>query len=692
MSSIFSGRWMCGVSALCIMSMLSAPSLGQEADDGETILLPPVVVSGEKVRRSLQDTASSVTVLTADDIDEEVGATDLQDVLRGTPNVLYTDTVGAPVIRGVDTQGPNFGSGAFFGGTVPRARINVDGHNLSYWENVFGATSVWDLESIEVFRGPQTTAMGANSIAGAIIVNTKDPTFTPEFAGQLLYGSRDNKRASFVASGPLSDDFAARLAFDYSGRDTFISYTNPNFQKGESDQDFESLTARGKLLWQPAGIPGLEAKLTFSHTQSNRPTSEAASAPYEDLNSTTLSMPSYDERSTAGVLDVSYDFGNAVSLSEQVQFSVGHTERVAEPWNNGGATMDYRDVSSETRVNFGDAASALSGVVSLYYDRVVSDDTLYVRGVSDFDDTKDSLGLFSEVTWRFAERWALTGGLRYQYDHIRRKGTSSYAAGALDYDETFDALLPKLSLAYDITPDVTIGALVSRGYNPGGAGLRFVTADYYTFEPETVWDYELFTRARLLGGRLTLSGNLFYADYKDSQRVVPDYLNGVLFGSVVVNADAASSYGLEVSADYQVLDNLRIRGSAGLLHTRIDEFSDPVGLASEGNEFGRAPSYMFNLGADWDITPEIRLSGEVFHTDGYYSTDQNDAAYLIDSYTVANARVTYAPYESLQLFGYVNNILDERTPTWKYDDRTAGGIVASMLEPREFGLGMNLRF
>ena len=101
---------------------------------------------------------------------------------------------------------------------------------------------------------------------------------------------------------------------------------------------------------------------------------------------------------------------------------------------------------------------------------------------------------------------------------------------------------------------------------------------------------------------------------------------------------------------------------------------------------------MFSVGADWNITPEIRLSGDVRHTAGYHSTDENTPAYEIDAYTIASTRVTYEPYEGRQVFAFVDNIFDERTPTWKYDDRTAGGIVASVTEPRTFGVGVKVKF
>ena len=92
-----------------------------------------------------------------------------------------------------------------------------------------------------MFRGPQTTSQGANAIAGAIIVNTKNPTFTPEALYQAEIGNYNHKRTSIALSGPLmGEDLAGRLAVDYSARDTFIDYTSPNFQKGKTDQDFSA--------------------------------------------------------------------------------------------------------------------------------------------------------------------------------------------------------------------------------------------------------------------------------------------------------------------------------------------------------------------------------------------------------------------------------------------------------------------
>ena len=662
----------------------------QTEGDGKAVALPSIVVTGEKIERGLEDTASSASVLSAEDLEDKNGAASVSEAIGDVPNVLFTSTVGAPVIRGQDTQGPNYGSTAFFGGTIPRATINLDGHYLNFYEYAFGSVPIWDLDSIEVFRGPQTTSQGANAIAGAIIANTKDPSFTPEAAYQAEVGNYNRKRASLVFSGPLvKDALAVRLSGDYWSRDTFIDYTNPAFARGETDQDFETYNIRAKLLWEPNGRSGLRSKLTYSHLYNNRPTYETASEPYDNLENATGSMPSWEQETDTGVLDIGYYFDSGLGILNQTQYSDIHTDRVMEPKTSGGAEIDQENLSNDLRLTYGDIDSIFNGVVGLYIARTTSDDILYLRGTSDFDDEKNNIGLYTEMTYRLAERWALTLGLRFQQDRIERSGTSPYASGELDYDESFDAWLPKVSLAYDLTPDVlTVGALVNRGYNPGGVNLLFTNGEYRTFEEETVWNYELFFRARLLAGRLNLNGNLFYSDYKDSQRLLPDYLGALQYGSYVVNADSAQTYGLELALDYLALENLRFRGGLGLLQTEVDQFTAAGGEVYEGNEFSRAPAYMFNIGVDWDVIPKLRVSGDVRYTDGYYSTDENEPDYEVDNFTVANARISYAFREYLQPYVFVNNIFDERAPTYYYDDRSVGGIVANMLEPLSFGVGI----
>ncbi len=139
----------------------NACALAQEAAKSQPdAIVLDTVVDREKVARDIKNTASSVTVISAKEIDKEkTGDSSVAEVIANVPNVIYTDNVGAPIIRGQDTQGPKHRAERVLDGTVPRATINLDGHYLNYNEYYFGATSVWDLD-IEVFRGPRLHPSG----------------------------------------------------------------------------------------------------------------------------------------------------------------------------------------------------------------------------------------------------------------------------------------------------------------------------------------------------------------------------------------------------------------------------------------------------------------------------------------------------------------------------------------------------
>ena len=691
-----------GVSLLALTLLVAAPAAAQDAAqvavqdaaqaDGAVTELKKITITGEKVERDLKNTASSVTVETSEEIErEKVGDASVSEVIADVPNVVFPDSVSAPVIRGQDTQGPNTGATAFFAGTVPRATINVDGHYLTYNEFYFGSSSVWDVNTIEVFRGPQTTSQGANAIAGAIVVNTKDPAFTPEGAYQAEIGSYNTRRASAVLSGPLiANQLAARLAVDYSGRDTFIDYVNSGFQGNGTNQNFEAFNTRFKLLWEPEELPGLTAKFTYAYTFSNRPSQEAASAPYKDLNHVTTTMPTWDQYTHYGVLDLGYDFGNGWQVFNKAHVSDTYANRTTGVVNNGDAGVWQTNVSDEMRVTYGDQEDVISGMAGIYYSHSDQDEILYLSGISTFDDTKQNLGIFGETSYRMTDRLTLTGGLRFQNDIIQRQGLSVYAPTRVDFDKTFTAVLPKATLAYAVTPDWTVGGMVSRGYNPGGVSLNISARKWMTFEEETSWNYELFTRASLLDNRLMVNGNVFYSDLKNAQYNIPVVISSGVTQSYTINAEKAHSYGLEVGADYKVLDNLMLRASAGLLKTRIDEISSNASY--EGNEFAKSPGYMLTFGLSWDVTDKLNLSGQVRHLDGYFSDTANTAAYAIDPYTVADVRATYQLREAFQLYGYVKNVFDERSPTYMQQNRGIGGTEASMTEPRMFGIGIKGTF
>src|SRR4029078_2344287 len=173
--------------------------------------------------------------------------------------------------------------------------------------------------------------------------------------------------------------------------------------------------------------------------------------------------------------------------------------------------------------------------------------------------------------------------------------------------------LPKLSLAYDFTSTVRAGVPVQRAYNPGGTTLRFDIARPDNFEAETMWDYELFARARL-GHAITASANLFYYDIHDAQRAKEIQIIGPAGFPVgfadMFNVPKARSYGLEAEVDWRPSKRLTSRFSLGLLDSGIAR-SAPAYPEFSGNQFGRSPHLSAAAAVDWDAVPRLRLSVQV---------------------------------------------------------------------------------
>ncbi|WP_226562553.1 TonB-dependent receptor [Salipiger thiooxidans] len=657
--------------------------------------LGEIVIYGDTAERTLQNTASSVTVVGEEEIADKSSAATVNEVIADTPNVFIPGTTSAPIIRGVDSDGPLVAGNAYLAKPLPRATMNIDGRYVSSVELSAGGGTTWDVDSIEVFRGPQTTSQGANAIAGAIVVNTKDPTFVPEYSAQLITGSRNKRRASLAASGPLSEDFAARISLDYTTRDTFVDYTNPGFTESGFDYDFSSFTGRAKLLWEPSDLPGLRVKLTYAHTDLHRPTNEQVTD-RDDLENDLEYQDYMDVISDGVVLDAEYDFANGIRLSNQMQYSeADYDYEFAYPYS-GTAGRDYETFSNELKLTFGQQEDIWSGVLGLYYsDEDTSADFANTYfgapfGAADLAYRTRSAALFGEATWRFASDWSLTGGLRLQRDRIEIEGTTSYVTERLDYDETFTEVLPTLTLAHDFAEDWTVGATVSKGYLPGGAGTNFRGGTYYGFDPEIAWNSELFLRGSALDGALSLSGNLFYTEYQDIQRSVANCLDAnceVIQGSMIMNGERAHAYGFELSADYQASSTLMLSGDFGALQTEVTEFSDNDGTKYEGNEFARAPGYSVGLSAAWDITPDLTLRGGARYVDGYYSSDTNESDTEVDGYSLANMRLSYRPNANVEIFGYVDNVFDNRA---ELSASRSGAI--EIAEPREFGVGVSMTF
>jgi len=654
--------------------------------------LDPVVVTGERSERTLHETASSAAVITSEELNSNPAAREVDDILNYIPNVdLGGNSNEGPTIRGVKAGGPLSGVYSFFGGSRPRATITMDGRAISPDEFIFGSSSLWDVERVEVFRGPQTTAQGANSIAGAIHVITEDPSFETEGKIRVEGGDYRYGRASAAVSTPLvEDELAIRLSADMLRRDSFIDI-EPTQDYGPDPDTFLNGVLRAKALWEPYALPELKMKFTFNSARYEMPQAEYVKTDsLEDLTAISTNLPSRRILVDTGIHDLTYAFSDNVEFSNRFSYARINSKRYVDVESSGRATIDKDELSNESTLHWKNDGLALSGLVGAFYQYGNSDEYLnYVlAGKGNFDDVQTGLGLFTEITYDITDRLDLTVGLRYETD--RQDRTGSTVGGRLynvdlDYDESFDAFLPKISLGYDISDEYRVGALVSRGFNPGGVTVLWSNGATNYFDEEYVWNYELFARAMCMDNRLTLNANLFYMDYADYQLnyYAGTYGTSVVYG--IANAEKAESYGLELSADYLATDRLRLNAGLGLLHTEIKQFDKAGGIDAEGAAFMRSPDVTLSLGADYDVFEGFTVGGRVRYVGEYKSEDTNDSLSAGD-YTVCDVKASYE-YGPFTVYGYVNNLFDE---FYTISELAIGRAIVG--NPREFGAGVQYSF
>ncbi len=679
-------RWFTSTCALA----LAVYSTAAHADDVNDSEAPQeIVVTGERVARSVQQTASSVDVVTGEELRDIAGAETVNDLLALAPNIQTAGTQNnGPTIRGQNTTGILSGVNAFLGGSRPRTTILVDGRPLSFNEFIFGETGAWDIAQVEIFLGPQTTSQGPNSIAGIINVRTNDPVYRYEAAARGIISNYDGRQVSGMLNVPIaSDQVAFRIATDYHKSRSFLDFPDDPIGVDPEEERFASV--RAKLLVEPDALPGFRALLTYNYADSLGPQTEQILVPPEGVEERVY--PNFEAVSFASkthtiIADLSYDLADRLRLSNRFIYSDADIYRYAPP-GTGVADIDRDEFSNEMLLNYGEAGDPLSGLAGLYYQSNRSDEfiDLAAFGLGDgvFVDKGESLGVFGEVTMSPVRRLFLTAGLRYQEDRQDRDGGFT-ALPPIVFDRTFDAWLPKIGAAYDVSDTLRIGVEARRGYNPGGVTLSFFTGEVDRFEEERLWNYEAYWRATLLSGRLKLNGNLFYTDFEDAQRPVNRTIPGVGVITELGQAEDARSYGAEIQAQFEATKTLAFDLALGLLGTEIERVSGEPSL--EGNDFERAPGATATIGARWEPVPGLTLSGQGRYVDDYFSDDANTPELRIGSYFLANAQIAYE-WQGMRLFGYATNIFDEFTLLQQFD-----ATNANVNDPREYGVGIEVRF
>ncbi|AUG52080.1 TonB-dependent receptor [Thalassospira marina] len=671
------------------------PALADEEVPQKTIQLEEVIVTGEKISRSEDSTLSSVAVTTSEDIRKE-GARNLQDVLGTTPGV-YTQSGnenwgirGIPV-QGFDEQGPAALNGAI--------SVYVDDAVQSNSLLTANPLSLWDVEQVEVYRGAQSTTQGRNSLAGAVVIKTKDPTFTPEFAVQGNVGRFGERGSSALANGTLVDNrLAGRLAVDYQAEDGYIT----NQTLGEDANPLRSANVRGKLLFLPSD--DVDLLLTFSHN-SQRAGLNAVSATggvpdYFNVYENTETYHKLDQNAASAKLDWYLDDEWTLTSISSATFVENHTvldfDRLAT--STQAALRHHEQTIASQEVRLGYDYDQLTGFFGAYLGRTTGDidDQLAVSGTPVMDEQGrvqiNNYALFGEANWEFVEDWTLISGLRWDYEenHTRINYTLDTLGLATDpsADENISSnvLLPKVGLSYNLTEDQLVGVTWQRGYRSGGVNLRAL-AQHTTYDPEFTDTYELAWRGNWLNRRLRTNANLYYTDWTDQQVTFRDGSGN----RQIANAASSRMAGMEMSAEYLVTSQLAVNAGASYSDTKYDSFVSD-GIDYSGHDFLYAPKYQASVGANYTFENGFLIGGNVvYQGDSVSNFITNGSNQIVgerhsDPVALVNLNAEYA-IGNATFSGYVKNLFNERYITNNQSD-----TVMDVGAPLTFGVAARYAF
>ncbi|WP_261842189.1 TonB-dependent receptor [Aliamphritea ceti] len=527
-----------------------------------------------------------------------------------------------------------------------------------------------------MFRGPQSTQQGRNSIAGAIIIKTADPTFDWQGKVRSIVGSQNTKVNSFAVSGPLVEDVLAfRLAADKQSSNTAVNFTS--YAQEQNPDLYKNETVRGKLLFTPND--DVRSLLTFGRTDGQAPQSEHVVAPYSQRTAEFPNQPTFHSRNTYGILDTRWKISDNVSTELNMSYTDFQTVRHALA-GQGNLTINGDETVLQPTIRLQNDDQSISGFAGAYIFNTEQNEVIDIFGGGAFQDQTDSQAVFGEVNLLLSDEHSLTLGARYEKEQRKRSGNAGPVT--LNFDETYREFLPKATLFWDLHDDWTVGFTAGKGYNGGGAGITLSPPFLaYTYKPEYVWNYEAFLRGSMLDGHLDITANIFHNDFKDMQ--LP--FNLAADSTVIRNAEEATTSGIEAGARYHFSPGNEVFANLGLLQTKINKYSD---ASIQGKDLARAPAFSLDVGFITTPLPDFEISANLKHSDAYYSDATNSPRGKVDPYTVANTKLAYTIQNNLKIHLAVNNIFDNEDTVLINTSRSS----ATILNPRMITAGIEYNF
>ena len=706
-----------------------------EAEDEEapgSPALEEIVVTAQRRAENLTDVPLSISAVSGDTLEQERIET-VADLEGEVPNFKFSrfnlsDT--QLFIRGI-------GSGLDSPAADRSIAIFID--DVYIGRAAGAASDIFDLERVEILRGPQGTLYGKNVVGGAINYVTANPTRTLTGRVRAGVGNFGLYEAAGVVSGPLSDEWAASLAGSYRN---FGGFTT-NLSTGNRLDDVEAVTAR-TVLANNGGPLRVRIAADYAKSSGRGPgmyawrngTSAIGIRDSWRVGSTPRRFHSgpdgHQEVETYGIsarLDFDVLGGDLTSISAYrraksdifTSYAGTGIARTLAGFPQAPQTFDFfneiqedaAQLSQELRYLWeNNAWTILAGafVIREKVERMERTTQPLPSGAApynqdDLDGATTSYAGFLDLTFRPVEALELNAGIRYTRDNrnfdLLHTGTGSRFGifptnpFIADLEESWGAITPKASVRFAVTEDINLYALVSRGYKSGGFnGQPTDLVGVTPFNPEYVWNYEIGTKGHLFDRRVRFELAAFQMDYSDLQvQAVFTLPNSPITGVSITNAAAATIRGIEASAQVAVTDELEIGGTFGHLSTRITDST--VATIAIGNELPSAPKFSYSLNAVYNtqIGDSHEFTGRVEYA--YSGRSQQNVENLPvgikQAYGLFDASLRFAQIDQgfeLSLWGknLTNNLYES------FIIPSAVGGITRFGPPRTYGVSVGYRW
>ena len=608
---------------LCLLCLAASGIAGAQSD-----ALEQVVVTASLRHEALQQLAASATVLDADTL-QSAGVQHLQEVLPLVPNLNWAMGSSRPryfQIRGVgETE-------QWQGAPNPSVGFLIDGMDFS---GIGMPATLFDVSQVEVLRGPQAAAYGANSLAGLINVRTREPSLAADWRAEVGAGDHDSHGAAVLFGGALagSDALAYRLVAQQYRGDGFRS----NAFLGRDDTNgYDETAVRGKLRFDRGERLRVDVATLWVDQDNGY---DAFSI---DNSRTTLSdKPGRDaQRSRGASLSADYEFPQGLDLGSVTAWSDARIRYSFDGDWGFDPAYDFtsrferrhralsQDLRLMSRSGGAQGSGAIDWLVGAYALQIrESNDQLdlyngeiYTALVSDYRAT--SVSLYGQLAARLASHWTLTTALRAE----QREADYSDSAGS-DFAPRDRMWGGHLSLQREFGSGRQSYLMLSRGYKAGGFNIGAqIPAPRRSFAPEILGSAEWGVKGQSSGARARWQTALFYMRRSSQQvpgseqLVAGDPLSFVYYTD---NAARGENYGLEFSGAWRASPRWNLSASSGLLRTRFLGYR--VGERDlAGRAQAHAPGYQFALAAEYQHPQGWYGRLDWVGRDGFYFSESHD--------------------------------------------------------------------